>query len=365
MQEVEIAGKVVGGLNPVYVIAEAGINHNGSEELARKMINAAARNGADAIKFQSFRAEHLVSPTACALLQVRGFTSQTLFEFFRSVELSPDAFRRLKMHADSLGLTFLSTPFDEEMADILEELGVPAFKIASGDLTHYPLLGHVARKGRPILLSTGMSYLTEVGQSVRFLQENGAPPLVLLHCVSAYPASPCELNLRAIAKLQQAFQVPAGFSDHSADPFFGIAAAAAGASVIERHFTLDREMPGPDQALSMEPDDLKRLVETLRLLESALGNGDKQPTSGEMENRKLSRRSIVARRQADAGEIIERDMLCLRRPGHGIPPTHLEALVGKTLAHSLVAGKALDWSDVAPPRRACPASGTMAPKSSS
>lgn len=346
MKEFKIAEKPIGCRSPVYVIAEAGINHNGSEERALRMIDAAADCGADAIKFQSFRAEQLVSPAAAAPRHVGESSSKSLLDFFESVELSPGTTRRLKQHADSIGLTFLSTPFDERSADLLEELGVPAYKIASSDLTHFPLLAHVGRKGKPLLLSTGMSYLEEVRHAVRFLSENGNPPLGLMHCVSTYPAPHDELNLRAIRRLEETFGVPVGFSDHSGDPLYALGAVAAGAVFLEKHFTVDRHLPGPDQKLSIEPEELKRTLGKIRLLEAALGTGEKQPAPSEMTNREISRRSIFVNRAVEAGNEIERSMLCVRRPGHGIPPTQLEALIGKRLLHRVNPGQALYWSDL-------------------
>jgi N,N'-diacetyllegionaminate synthase len=346
MHDMDIGGHRIGQDCPVFVIAEAGINHNGSEEIALRMVDTAAQCGADAIKFQSFRAEHLASPAAAAPVQVRGFTQQSLFEFFRSVELSEAAHRRLKRHADSLGLTFLSTPFDTEMADLLADLGVPAFKIASGDLTNVPLLRHVAAKGRPVILSTGASELEEVRGALKCLHQGGAESVGLLHCVSAYPAKPEELNLRAIGTLREAFHVPVGFSDHSDDSLFALAAVVAGACILERHFTLDCGMPGPDQALSMEPADMQRMVEQIRRLQSALGDGIKRPAPGELENRTLGRRSVVARTDLHPGQVLEMQLLAMRRPGDGLAPTELEKLLGRRLARAVPSGQALQWSDL-------------------
>jgi N-acetylneuraminate synthase/N,N'-diacetyllegionaminate synthase len=346
MPSFEIAGRTIGEFQPVFIVAEAGINHNGSEEIALRMIEAAVRNGADAIKFQSFRAERLISRLAATPVAERIVNQQAWFELFKSLELGVEAHRRLKSCADSLGITFLSTPFDEEMADLLQELEVPAFKIASGDLTHEPLLGHVAAKGKPVLLSTGMSNLDEVRRAVQFIQRNGAQSVALLHCVSEYPAAPETLNLRAIRTLQQEFELPVGFSDHSDRSFFCIAAVAAGACIIERHFTLDRTLPGPDQALSMDPEELRCTVEQIRLLEMALGDGIKHPTPREMDARVLGRRSIVVRADLPAGQVLDMNLLDMRRPGDGIPSTDIERVLGRRLARALPAGKVLEWSDL-------------------
>lgn len=346
MDPIEIGGHFIGEGRPVFIVAEAGINHNGNEETALKMVEAAAQNGADAIKFQSFRTEHLIAPDAGAPSQVREGTRTTLFEFFKSLELSAEAHRNLKRRADSLGLVFLSTAFDLEMADLLEDIGVPAFKIASGDITHFPLLQHVAAKGRPVILSTGASTFAEVHDAVECLRGSGAGPLALLHCVSAYPANPEELNLRAIQTMRKAFDLPVGFSDHTADSMFSLAAVAAGACILERHFTLDRGMPGPDQALSMDPDELRHAVEQIRLLQAALGDGVKRPSPGEMDSRVLGRRSVVAGTDIPEGRVLEPAILDMLRPGDGIAPVEVAKLLGRRLLREVPAGQALRWSDL-------------------
>jgi N-acetylneuraminate synthase/N,N'-diacetyllegionaminate synthase len=346
MDPIEIGGRLIGEGQPVFIVAEAGINHNGSEEIALKMVEAAAQSGADAIKFQSFRTEHLIAPDAGAPSQVQEGSRLTLFEFFKSLELSAETHRKLKRRADSLGLVFLSTAFDTEMADLLEELDVPAFKIASGDITHRPLLEHVAAKGRPVILSTGASSFDEVRNAAECLRENGAGALALLHCVSAYPANPEELNLRAIQTMKEALSLPVGFSDHTVDRMFSLAAVAAGACILERHFTLDRGMSGPDQVLSMEPDELRRTVGQIRLLQSALGDGAKRPTPGEVESRVLGRRSVVAGMDIPEGRVLEPAMLDILRPGDGIPPMEITKLLGRRLLRKVPQGQALRWSDL-------------------
>jgi N,N'-diacetyllegionaminate synthase len=344
--DLEIGGHLIGAGRPVFIVAEAGINHNGSEETALRMMEAAARCGADAIKFQSFRTEHLLAPDAGAPIHVRGFARQTLFEFFKSVELSEETHRHLKSHADSLGLTFLSTVFDTEMADLLEDLNVPAIKIASGDITHFPLLRHVAAKGRPVILSTGASHHGEVQNAVDCLRASGMPSIALLHCVSAYPAKPEELNLHSIQTMREAFHLPVGFSDHTGDSLFALAAVAVGACILERHFTLDRGMAGPDQSLSMDPEDLRRMVEQIRLLQAALGDGVKKPTEGEMESRLLGRRSIVARVALHQGQVLDLPLLKVLRPGGGISPQEIDKMLGRRLIRAIPENQALQWGDL-------------------
>jgi N,N'-diacetyllegionaminate synthase len=346
IRDLDIGGHLIGEGRPVFIVAEAGINHNGSEETALRIMEAAARCGADAIKFQSFRTERLLAPDIGAPIHVRGFAQQTMFEFFKSVELGEKAHRHLKCHADSLGLTFLSTVFDTEMADLLEDLNVPAFKIASGDITHFPLLRHVAAKGLPVLLSTGASHQEEVSIAVECLRQSGTSSVALLHCVSAYPAQPDELNLRSIKTLQEAFHLPVGFSDHTEDSLYALAAVAAGACILERHFTLDRRMPGPDQALSMDPDGFRRTVEQIRLLQAALGDGIKRPTTGEIESRRLGRRSVVAGVALHQGQVLDLPLLKMLRPGGGISPQEIDKMLGRRLIRDVSQNQALQWADL-------------------
>jgi N,N'-diacetyllegionaminate synthase len=280
--EIVLGGKSVGVSSRVFVIAEIGINHDGSREQALKLIDAAADCGADAVKFQTFRADRLMVPSGRRLAQ-QGQCEESAYQMFSRLELSWEDHSRLKERADRRGVLFLSTPFDEDSADFLDALGVVAFKIASSDLTHLPLLRHLARKGKPLLLSTGMSYLHEVEEAVCTLQSHGAPDLVLLHCVSSYPAPPESLNLRTIQTLRERFHLPVGFSDHSQGIFFSLLAAALGARMIEKHFTLDRNAPGPDHKISIEPRELLELVARLAVVDDSLGSGCKHPTGRRAE----------------------------------------------------------------------------------
>jgi N,N'-diacetyllegionaminate synthase len=345
--EFMLGGKPIGLSSKVFVIAEVGINHDGSVEQALKLIDAASDCGAEAVKFQTFRADRLMVATPDRLAQQTD-GSETAYEMFRRLELSWDDHKKLKDHADRRGILFLSTPFDEESADFLDALGVPGFKIASSDLTHIPLLRHIARKGRPILLSTGMSFLAEVEEAVHTLRDCGAHDIVLLHCVSSYPAPPESLNLRSMLTLRDHFHLPVGFSDHSQGTLFSLIAAALGARVLERHFTLDRNAPGPDHKASLDPGDLRALITGLGSVEASLGNGDKHPSRAEEQGRQLSRRSIVTAADIRAHETIHPWMLTCKRPAGGLHPCEMDKVIGMRTRRDLVRDSVLHWEDLLP-----------------
>lgn len=344
MQNIQVANKIIGPGQPVFVIAEAGVNHNGDLKMARALIDVAVEAGADAVKFQTFSADRLVTtdaPKAEYQLQTTG-DAESQFEMLKRLELSADAHRELQSYCHERGIIFLSTPFDEEAVDLLDELGVPAFKISSGDLTNSTLLEYVASKGKPVIISTGMSELSELIEAVSVLNTAGCENPVLLHCVSNYPADPAEINLRAMNTMRSAFDVPVGFSDHTAGIHISLAAVALGACVIEKHFTLDRTLPGPDHRASLEPAELRELVRSIRSVESALGNGRKVPAASEIETAKAARRSLVAARNIPAGATLERDMVAMRRPGTGIPPAMLGTLLGRRAGRDIAAGTLLN-----------------------
>lgn len=333
---------------PCVLIAEAGVNHNGDLDLARRLVDVAADAGADAVKFQTFRAEKVASPAAPKADYQRLTTNpeESHGDMLRRLELAPEAHRELWDHCRARGLAFLSTPFDPESCDLLDELEVPAFKIASGEITNLLLLEHVARKGRPVILSTGMSDLEEVAQAVVVLSRAGCARPVLLHCVSTYPADPADANLRAMETLRRAFDLPVGFSDHTAGLAVALAAAALGARVIEKHFTLDRTLPGPDHRASLEPLELAELVAGIRAVEASLGTGIKAPQPSEANTRQVARRSLIAAQEIPSGTVLERGHLDALRPGTGIPPIDLDRVVGRRTRASLRAGQMITWEDL-------------------
>jgi len=330
---IDIANHKVGPGYPVFIIAEAGVNHNGSLDMAYQLVDAAAQSGADAVKFQTFKAENIVTPQAPKADYQKQTTdaAESQFAMIKRLELSYDAFRQLKAYCDLQNIVFLSTPFDEESADFLTELDIPAFKIPSGEVTNLPFLAYVARKQKPIILSTGMAYLSEVDEAVRIIQQNACQELVLLHCVSNYPADPAEVNLRAMQTMSHAFQLPVGYSDHTLGNEIALASVAMGASVIEKHFTLDKNLPGPDHKASLEPVELKAMIQGIHKVESALGSGRKTPTASEQNAAAVARKSLVAAYDLPAGTIITPKMITAKRPGTGLPPSLITYVLGRTL----------------------------------
>jgi len=350
MKEMDILidQKVIGPGSKVFVVAEIGINHNGKMEQAIKMIDEAAESGANAVKFQSFRADKLLIPSQNRYAQQMG-SMESAYQMLRRCELSWEDQEKLKKHADDKNILFFSTPFDEETTDFLDSLGVPVFKIASSDITHVPLMRHIASKGKPIFLSTGMSFLSEVGDAIQALRSEGASEILLLHCVSAYPTPPQNMNLRAIETLNSHFELAVGLSDHSEGILLPLVAVALGAVVIEKHFTLDKSAPGADNKCSMDPDDLKKLVCSLRDVETSLGDGRKRPTDIEEEGRLLGRRSIVAAVDIRAYETIAPWMLSFKRPGSGLEPRYWEKISGMTARRNISKDTILQWEDLALP----------------
>ena len=331
MKRVKLAERLIGEGEPCFIIAEAGVNHNGDVNLAKKLIDVAKEAEADAVKFQTFRAEEVVTKSAGKAdyqKQTTG-TGESQFEMIKKLELAEGDFKELFAYARGKGIIFLSSPFDRKSVDLLDELGVPAFKIASGEITNFPFLKHVASKRKPIILSTGMSILEEIGEALGVIRKEGVEDIILLHCVSSYPAKIEDTNLRAMVTLKHAFKLPVGLSDHTLGITIPIAVVALGACLIEKHLTLDKNLPGPDHKASLEPGELKQMVTAIRDVEKALGDGLKRPTKGEEENKKVGRRSIVARVDITKGTVITEDMLDVKRPGTGIEPRYMNLLLGK------------------------------------
>jgi len=341
-----VGSRRIGAGEPVFVIAEAGVNHNGDLDLARRLIDVAADAGADAVKFQTFRTEALVSgaaPKARYQMETTG-ADESQQAMLARLELSPAAHAALRDHARARGIVFFSTPFDEDSADLLDRLGVPLLKVPSGEVTNLPLLRHLAAKRRPLLMSTGMCTLTEVETAVATVHEAGDPPLALLHCVSAYPAPVEDTNLRAMDALRARFGCPVGLSDHSLGIAVALAAVARGAAILEKHVTLDKNLPGPDHRASLEPAELTALVRGVRAIEAALGDGVKRPMPSEIDTRAVARRSLVAARALPAGHRLSRADVAIKRPGTGIPPAELERVLGRRLTRALAADELLDWT---------------------
>jgi len=333
----------------VFVIAEAGVNHNGSLDLALQLVDAAKASGADAVKFQTFRADQLATRSAHkAPYQERTTSnSESQFEMLQRLQLDAAAHRRLIDHCRNVGIQFLSSPFDIQSADLLATMNVPLYKVPSGEITNLPFLQHLARKSRPLILSTGMSTLGEVEEAVQVLQAAGAIQLTLLHCVTEYPAPYAEVNLRAMQTLKSAFGLPVGYSDHTSGIEIAIAAVALGAEVIEKHFTLDRSLPGPDHSASLEPVELRQMVTAIRHVEAALGTGIKAPAPCELPNISVARKSVVAARTLPAGHQLATGDLEIKRPGNGLAPKLLPALIGRTLRASVAKDEIINWDHLA------------------
>ena len=344
-----IGPRVIGPGQPVFVIAEAGVNHNGDLALAHRLVDAAADAGADAVKFQTFAADRLVSPAARkADYQVENTgTAGSQIEMLKQLELTPAMHHELIAHTADRGLIFLSTPFDEQCADLLAGLDAPAFKTSSGDVTNLPFLEHLARTGRPIIFSTGMSHLAEVEEAMRAILEAGGHSVIMLHCVSDYPTNPADVNLRAMDTLAAAFPVPIGFSDHTLGTHIAVAAVARGARMIEKHLTLDRTLPGPDHLASLEPAEFKKMVAEIRDTESALGDGVKQPRGGEIVNIPIGRKSLHWRRALEAGKTVSAEDCIALRPATGISPARLRSLIGRRTATPVTAGAIVREEDFA------------------
>ena len=340
VSSISIGTRSIGAGSPCFVIAEAGVNHNGSPDLAVKLVDAAAEAGADAVKFQTFRADQLASPNAPKAWYQRDTadSGESQLEMLRRLELPREAYRQLRDHAQRQGIVFLSTPFDEGSAALLDELGVPAFKTSSGDLTNLPLLRFIARAGKPMLVSTGMATLEEVCEAIAAIRSEGLETIALLQCTSAYPADPRDANLRVIDVMRQEFGLPVGYSDHTTGLETAIAAVALGACVIEKHLTVSRSLPGPDHAASLDPGAFARLVADVRLVEAALGDGRKVPSERERETATVARKSLVAARDIAAGEKLTPALVAIQRPGNGLPPRMRDHVLGRAVRIDVARG---------------------------
>jgi N-acetylneuraminate synthase/N,N'-diacetyllegionaminate synthase len=345
-----LGSRKIGPGSPCFVIAEAGVNHNGDPALAGRLIDIAAEAGADAVKFQTFCADQVIAPDAPKAAYQKRLTDpgESQLNMIRGLELSEGDFCALSDHCRKRHILFLSTPFDLASVDMLLRLDVPGFKIASGEVTNLPLLRKIAATGLPAILSTGMSDLDEVASAVRALQDGGCSDLALLHCVSNYPAPADEANLRAMQTLADAFQLNVGYSDHTAGLAVTLAAVALGACIIEKHFTVDKTLPGPDHQASLDPAELREMVKAIRAVEASLGDGVKRLMPSEADTRRVARRSLYLARDKRAGETIVADDLIALRPADGIDPMQLDQVIGSRPTRDLAAGSKLEWADLRP-----------------
>lgn len=344
-QAIRLGALTVGEGQPIFIIAEAGVNHNGDMALARQLIDAAADAGADAVKFQTFTPEELANEAAPqAEYQVANTgKEESQISMLRRLVLPHKEHSALKKYAEGKGLVFLSTPFSIPDADFLETLDIVAYKVPSGELTNLPFLTHIAKKKKPVILSTGMGTLEEVREALGVLDKNGATEIAIFHCTSEYPTPPADINLRAMQTLASEFGLPTGLSDHSEGICVAVAAVALGACILEKHFTLDRSLPGPDHKASLEPDELKEMVRCIRVVEQSLGSSLKKPTNGELDTARVARKSVVARRDIGAGARLTIEDIYIVRPGTGIQPKHFDEIIGKTAKEIISRGTPLQW----------------------
>ena len=317
------------------IIAEAGVNHNGNFELAKKLIDKAVEGGADIVKFQTCKAENVISRYAdkAEYQKVTTGEADSQLEMVRKLMLTYEEYGQLKEYCDEKGIEFLSTAFDLPSVDYLHSIGMRRWKIPSGEITNLPLLIKIAKLHEPIIMSTGMSELSEVADAVKVLKDNGATDITLLHCTTEYPAPYEDVNLKAMETMKVAFGLPVGYSDHTKGLEIPVAAVAMGACVIEKHFTLDRNMEGPDHKASIEPDELKSMVDQIRHVEVAIGNGEKKVSASELKNQDIARKSIIAKTAIKAGDVFTEDNVTTKRPGSGINPMRWFDLLGKTAKH--------------------------------
>ncbi|MBP1704301.1 MAG: N-acetylneuraminate synthase [Chloroflexi bacterium] len=346
MSVVLIGDRPVGDGAPVYIIAEAGSNHDRDLDQARRLVDAAAAAGADAVKFQTFTAERIVAETKTRARYLDAILppDETMAALFRKLELPYEWHGTLKEHAEAAGLDFLSSAFDEGAVDLLHGLRVKAFKVATYELWHLPLIRYIARLGRPMICSTGMASIGEVEQAVRAVEQEGnLGNLVLLHCTVNYPPPFAELNLRAMATMRTAFGVPVGYSDHTPGWTAPVVATALGAAVIEKHFTTSRDRPGPDHRFALEPPELGAMIRAIRDAEASLGDGVKRMAPAEADLYVTARRSLHAARDIEAGQVLDRDAIAILRPGTGIEVRDLDHVVGRVARRRIERHEPLAW----------------------
>jgi N,N'-diacetyllegionaminate synthase len=317
------------------IIAEAGVNHNGNFELAKQLVDKAVEGGADIVKFQTCKAENVISRYAdkAEYQKVTTGEADSQLEMVRKLMLTYEEYGKLKEYCDEKGIEFLSTAFDLPSVDYLHSIGMRRWKIPSGEITNLPLLIKIAKLGEPIIMSTGMSELSEVADAIKVLKENGAGEITILHCTTEYPAPYEDVNLKAIDTMKETFGLPVGYSDHTKGLEIPVAAVARDACVIEKHFTLDRNMEGPDHKASIEPDELKQMVDMIRHVEVAIGDGIKKVSPSELKNQDIARKSIIAKTAIKAGDVFTEENITTKRPGSGINPMKWFDLLGKTAKH--------------------------------
>lgn len=347
MNKIKIADRKIGENEPIFIIAEIGVNHNGDIRIAKKLVDVAKEANVDCVKFQTFFTEDVIAEGApLADYQKKSSSAKTQRELVKKLELSMPSFEEIKNYAEKSGLIFLSTPFDFRSVDLLNKLDVDGFKVSSGDLNNKPFLEKIASSHKPIILSTGMANLQEIQESVDWIVKGGCTSYSLLQCTSSYPTQIHDCNLATIPLLQKEFDVPIGFSDHTVDSIASIVSVGLGAKIIEKHITLDKKMEGPDHILSTEPHELKSFVANIRNAEASLGNGIKTCLPCEVNVKTVARKSIVALHNILRGEQLKKDDVGIKRPGTGIEPKSLETILTKRVKRDLKIGEVIDWNDL-------------------
>lgn len=347
MEPIHIKHKTIGAAQPCFVIAEAGVNHNGDVALAKKLVDVAVAAHADAVKFQTFIAEGVVTDNMGIAEYARNNIGKniTQIDMLKKCELSYDDFVVLKEYCDEKEIIFLSSPHSFDAIDFLQDL-VPAYKFGSGDLTNIPALEYAAEKKKPMILGTGMASLDEVKRAFYTISSKGNTQIVLLHCTTNYPCSYDDVNLRAMCTMQHELNCLVGYSDHTVGVLVPPLAVALGAAVIEKHFTLDKQLPGPDHKASLEPDELTEMVRRIRDVEKILGSSEKKPVDSEKTIQQIVRKSIIAAKNIKKGEVIEKEMLIIKRPGIGISPADIKKIIGKKTKKDITVDELLRWDMV-------------------
>lgn len=332
-----------------FIIAEVGVNHNGDMRLAEKLIKEAARIGSDAVKFQTFCTENLVTKSAEKATYQKTTTSysESQFDMLKKLELSESDFHILKSMCDDNNIEFMSTPFDEKSVDILEKIGVKSYKISSGDITNKRLLQYIAAKGKPIILSTGMSNMEEIKEAVEWITETGNNAVTLLHCTSNYPTRFEDVNMKAMQQMKEYFSLPIGYSDHTNGILIPIMAVSLGATIIEKHITISKELPGPDHQASLDISEFCQMVDSIRNVEKAFGTAEKGPVKNEYNTLVAARKSVVVTKDLSQGHLLQPEDLDIKRPGNGIPPKYLNSLYGKKLIQTVSKDTTLHFEDIA------------------
>jgi len=345
-KKVEIADRLIGKGESCFIIAEAGSNHDQKLSQAKKLVDIAAGSGADAVKFQTFLTEKTWARVDAEFMNIDMAGSKNIYDFYKKIELPREWQGELRDYAGAKGIVFLSTPFDEEAVDQLDILGVPAFKVASFELVHLPLLKHIARKGKPVILSTAMADLEEIQEAIEAILREGNDQIALLHCGVGYPLKAGDVNLAAMDTLRQVFSYPVGYSDHTLGLAVPFAAVARGASIIEKHFTISRSLPGGDHYFALEPHELRDMVRGIREIETAIGSPRKVVLDSELIHHKRARRSIFAKAEIPKDTTITGEMLAVLRPGIGLKPKYLDTIIGRKARVNIKVEEPITWDKV-------------------